>query len=105
MPSDPPGTLDRMVALAVVVEPAVPADEPRVVSCDVHTLAAAFEIAYRAGSEKARDDAESFAFLHRTIRNMQRSLRRARPAPREGIEAGLDLMLCAVNERLAAHEQ
>ena len=46
------------------------------------------------------EDIETFRFLRSHILNMRRSIRRARPTPREGIEAGLDLMLAAVEERL-----
>lgn len=48
---------------------------------------------------------ETLAFLHRTLHNMRRSMRRAQPTPREGIEAGLDLMICAVEERLGLHAE
>lgn len=86
-----------MVAIGLAPEHVVPSVE---ITTDVNTLAAAFRLAYLAGrADVAREDA-TLSFLRQTIRNMQRSLRIARPTPREGIEAGLDLMLRAVDERL-----
>ena len=72
---------------------------------DADTLAAAFHLAYLAGRADSARDRETYQFLHRSIRNMQRSIRKARPIPREGIEAGLDLMLRAVEERLGVRAE
>lgn len=72
------------------------------ITVDLWTLAAAFKLAYLAGRGDANAEHETLTFLRQTIRNMQRSLRRARPTPQAGVEAGLDLMLAAVDTRLGA---
>jgi hypothetical protein len=81
--------------------PVVP-EESREVTVDLSTLAAAFKLAYLAGRGDANAEHETLDFLRRTIRNMQRSLRRPRPTPQAGVEAGLDLLLAAVDTRLDA---
>lgn len=89
------------IALTLVAKEDAPAGEQsRTITCEIETLAAAFQETYLAGQADAARAHETLVFLHRTIRNMQRSMRRARPTPREGVEAGLDLMLRAVEERL-----
>lgn len=83
----------------------VPADDRQTITSDLPTLAAAFRLAYLAGRGDAHAEIETLTFLKRTITNMRRSMRRARPTPQAGVEAGLDLMLAAVEERLAASQQ
>lgn len=95
-----------MSAVALVQQADVPDDENvRTVTCEIDVLAAAMHLAFLAGNTEAREMRETLMFLQRTIRNMQRSLRKARPAPREGIEAGLDLILRAVDERLGVRAE
>jgi hypothetical protein len=101
MPSDAYATLPGMVAIALATsqQAAVP-DGTRTITCELSVLAAAMRLTYLAGTLAAEKDQETLLFLERTIRNMQRSMRLPKPTPREGIEAGLDLMLRAVREAL-----
>lgn len=78
---------------------AVPAEAA--LAHDADALSAALRQSYEAGrAEAAAEAEETFESLRRSIRGLKRSLRRARPTPRQEVEAALDLMLVAVEERL-----
>lgn len=57
--------------------------------------------AYLAGrADQRRVERDALAMIARTCRNMLRSVKQAKPTPREGIEAGLLLLKLAAEHPL-----
>ena len=63
-------------------------------------LVEALRLAYQAGKQEKDARDEALAFIQGHVRRMQRSVRRARPTPALGVDAGLELILLAAQRAL-----
>ena len=93
-----------MTALAITyTQQDVPREGPTI-TLEQSALTAALRLSYLAGQADAAHDAalseDAFQTLRRMIRDLARSLRRARPTARQEVEAGLDSLLYTVEQAL-----